>query len=141
MGTWHRLRTNTVDCLIVAYYPSGHPRFGDYFWVDVPKYTKSAANVYLALVTSKDRATQDTDGNHIRFWEMRPSRIAFGEQDRLEVPLVFRLLSEKPIRIASYEERRLSGIRELLLLLDSYIKSSVNEKKALYLDKLFSRFS
>jgi hypothetical protein len=48
-------RTGTFNFLVVAYYPE-LPEEGDVFWVEVPQYAASTANLYLGLLAQGDLA-------------------------------------------------------------------------------------
>jgi hypothetical protein len=87
---WCTVKSPSVDCLILAHYPTGIPPVGDYLWIDVPKYSGEEAHVSVALIGTKAIETNDEGAS--RLWEVRPATASGGNDSGGDVPVSFRLL-------------------------------------------------
>lgn len=92
--TWHTIRLNTIDVLILAVCPEGNPTEGDYLWVDVPKYTNDTASIAITFLSTKPISEE---GNQLsRLWEVTHPFIysdSGGSQD-VDVPVIFQKIRE-----------------------------------------------
>lgn len=93
---WCEISEDPIDCLIVSIYECGIPPEGDYFWIDVPKFAATAADVRISVIAGREFATDGQEES--RLWEVMPSWGAPGPITNESLELSFRECSSGRVR-------------------------------------------